>query len=131
MKILRTCLLALVGAIVFDGVVFVESAAAQPAFFFNTHKTRLPHDHCMRDAKRTVRAVGLKAGAELAFGIGGTTSTVNAFIVCTRLPGAGPCPRTDGAVVTFISTSFPGPDAKAMLDKMVSTFGDGVLFDCG
>lgn len=133
MKILRTCLFAfaLIGAIAFDGVVFVKPAAAQPAFFLNTHKTRLPFDHCMRDARRTVRDVGLRVTADTGFAIGGITATAHAFIICTRLPRAGPCPGQDGAVVTLTSASFPGPDAKAMLDRMVSAFGDGILFDCG
>jgi hypothetical protein len=85
----------------------------------------------MRDARRTIPAVGLTVTNDLGFAIVGITpGAVHAAIICTTIPGAGPCPGQDGAVATFISTSFPGPDAKAMLDRMVATFGDAVQIDC-
>jgi hypothetical protein len=132
MRLLKTSLLALMTAgMVFDPVMFVKPAFAQPAFFFNTHKTRLPHASCMQDARRTVYAVGLAIKTDLDFAIGGDKGTASGTIICTFIPGGGPCPGQAGAVVTIIATSLPGPDAKALFDQMVSTFGNGVLIDCG
>ena len=128
MKILRTCLLALIATIAGQGIVFVEPAVAGPEFGFNTHRTRLPYNYCMQDARRTVHELGLKIFVDVPYGLAFSNKDISASIICTFLPGAGPCAGTDGAVVTF---TVAGPGAVAMLDRLVSTFGDGVLFDCG
>jgi hypothetical protein len=131
MKILGTYLFLLIGAMAFEEVVFIQPADAFPAYFFKFRKTRLPFDSCPRDARHTVEVLGLENKIVEPFGAGGTTATVRAFILCTRIPRGGPCEGQDGATVIFMSAGDNGPDATTMLDKMDATFGDSILIDCG
>jgi hypothetical protein len=120
------------GAILCDPVMFIKPAnAQQPALFFDTHKTRLPHAHCIRDARRTMREVGLNADTNLDFAVGGGAGTSRVMIFCTFIPGGGPCAGQAGAVVTMISTSPSNPDAAAMLRRLQAAFGNATLIDCG
>jgi hypothetical protein len=132
MSILRTCLIGLMtGAMMCDPVMFIKPANADaPALFFDTHKTRLPHASCIRDARRTMREVGLAVHTNLDFAVGGSVGNTNVMIFCTFIPRGGPCPGQDGAVVTMISTSPPGPEAGDMLKRLQKSFGNAVLFDC-
>jgi hypothetical protein len=109
----------------------VQPAAAQPALSFDTQRTRLPYASCMQDARRTIKAHALKIWFESDFGFGANSPTINALIICTKLPGGGPCPRMDGAVRTITVTATAGNTAGDMVKKMVATFGRGQLIDCG
>jgi|SRR5579871_5886808 len=129
---LRMCLVGLMaGAMICDPVVLIKPARADtPALFFDTHKTRLPHADCIRDARRTMQAVGARLFTNQDFVIGGTIGNANALIFCTFIPRSGPC-GTDGAVVTIVSASPAGPEADTVLKRLQTTFGNGTLIDCG
>jgi hypothetical protein len=129
MKISALATFLAIGAMGLEGAAFVSPAAAFPAYYFKFRQTRLPYDSCPSDAKRTVSALGLQNNSTAPYGAGGTTNTVRAYILCTRIAKGGPCGR-DGATVVFMSAGDNGPDATALLDRMDSTFGNSVLIDC-
>lgn len=132
MSNLRMCLIGLMtGAMVCDPVMFIKPARADaPALFFDTHKTRLPHADCIRDARRTMSQVGARLFTNQDFVVGGTVGNANVIIVCTFIPRGGPC-GTDGAVVTMVSTAPPGPEAPDLLKRLQAAFGNATLIDCG
>lgn len=132
MRILRPSLIGIMtAAMICDPVMFIKPANADvPALLFDTHKTRLPHADCIRDARRTMGEVGLTVHTNLDFAVGGSAGNSNVLIICTFIPRGGPCAGQDGAVVSMISTS-PGPEAGDMLKRLQASFGNGILIDCG
>jgi hypothetical protein len=118
------------GFVAFYAMLGIQPTVAQPALSFDTQKTRLPYASCMQDALRTVKAMGLKIWFQKDFGVGANSSSVNALIICTKLPGAGPC-NGDGAVRTITVTATAANVAGDTVNRMVSTFGHGQLIDCG
>jgi hypothetical protein len=129
MKRLATCLIALTAATALDAAGFVNSAAAFPAYYLRFRTTKLPYSSCPTDAKNTVNTLGLANKVIDSFGAGGTTPSVRGYILCIRIPKAGPCGK-DGATVVFNSASENDADAKSFLDKLDKTFGNAVLIDC-
>jgi hypothetical protein len=129
MKRFATCLMALMAAAAFEGAAVVQAADAFPAYYIKFRQTKLPYESCPTNALNAANKLGLANKIIDAFGAGGTAPNVRAYILCIRLPKAGPCEK-DGASVVFNSAGLNTVDAKAMLDKLDKTFGDAVLTDC-
>ena len=112
-----------------DPVMVIKPANAQaPAFAFDTHKTRLPHADCIQDARRTAKTVGLHLDTNLDFAIAGGVGDTSVVIICTFIPGGGPCPGQAGAVV---STIVMGQGAADRLKQLKDVFGNAGIIDCG
>lgn len=129
MKRLAIGLIVLTAAMAIDATGLVRPAAAYPAYYLRFRQTKLPYNSCPTNAKQTVNTLGLANKIIDSFGAGGTTPTVRAYILCTRIPKGGPCGK-DGATVVFNSAGDNTDDAKTILDKLDKTFGDAVLIDC-
>src|SRR5947209_9816098 len=71
MRILKPSLIGLTtAAMLSNPLMFINVAKADvPPFLFDTHKTRLPHADCIRDARRTAREVGFTDVKDLDFAV--------------------------------------------------------------
>jgi len=130
MRILKPSLIGLTtAAMLSNPLMFINVAKADvPPFLFDTHKTRLPHADCIRDARRTAREVGFTDVKDLDFALLANVGNSVVLIVCTFIPAGGPCPGQDGAVVTTVSS---GQDVADTFRRVQSSFGNGTLIDCG
>jgi hypothetical protein len=107
-----------------------NSSRGHPAMYLRFRQLSLPPRYCLQKAADVVRNAGLANTASDAVGSGGTLGTARAAITCVRLPNAGPC-GGDGATVMFIAASNQdAAEANALLDRLDTSFGSPVLFDC-
>ena len=133
MSILRTCLIGLMaGAMMCDPVMFIKPANAQaPSYFFDSHRTRLPHGDCIRDAQRTARELRMDVRTNVDFAVGGFVGNSAVLMICTFIPRAGPCPGQDGAVVTMYVSGPSSAESSDTLRRVQSSFGNATVIDCG